>query len=97
MHVARSSPPAQSDNDFELMVKYVSDLKPEERILVSGSKGGRRRGGGGREAEAGRRRLGGGGWEGEAVWLGRGGQQRWGCAGCCMGDWGCEGRRQLCV
>ncbi|PNW72303.1 hypothetical protein CHLRE_16g673852v5 [Chlamydomonas reinhardtii] len=28
---------SQSDNDFELMVKYVSDLKPEERILVASS------------------------------------------------------------
>lgn len=24
----------QSDSDFEMMVKYVTDLKPEERILV---------------------------------------------------------------
>ncbi|GFR48761.1 hypothetical protein Agub_g10581 [Astrephomene gubernaculifera] len=28
---------SQSDSDFELLVKYVSDLKPEERILVASS------------------------------------------------------------
>ncbi|EFJ49534.1 hypothetical protein VOLCADRAFT_59445 [Volvox carteri f. nagariensis] len=28
---------SQSDSDFELLVKYVTDLKPEERILVASS------------------------------------------------------------